>query len=144
MVIWSYPQAVLRHTQTHTLHTFGLRRLGDRNRPSERKDERKFQVPNRLAVIERRWGWAIWVYVWVCVYIPVCICTYKTALSCHCQRLMELPVGQHFIISVALSIAKPSLTCMCLYVSEQTGKCTRVSVCGPSVAITVICCHMST
>lgn len=58
----------------------------------------------------------------------VCVCVYTltTASSCHCQCLMELPVGQHFIISVALSIANPSVI-LCASVScEGVYKCLRV------------------
>lgn len=148
-MIWSYPQAALEHTHTHTL--LRIKRHRDRNRPSERKDEREIHVLNWLAVTERRWGCVhLCVYVWLCVHICVCMCTLTTASSCHCQCLMELPVGQHFIISVALSIANPSLTpCVCACADVKASKsgtyvCVRVSVCGPLFAITVMCCHMST
>lgn len=70
---------------------------------------------------------------YVCMYsVPMCVCTLTTASSCHCQHLMELPEGQHFIISVALSIAQPSFT-VCK--SADANKCLCAQ---PVVHITVM------
>lgn len=80
----------------------------------------------------------------VCVSGYVCVCTVfprssaTTASSCHCQHLMELPEGQHFIISVALSIAQPSFT-VCKSADANKCLCAR-----PVVHITVVHRHMST
>ncbi len=76
------------------------------------------------------------------------MCTLTTASSCHCQCLMELPVGQHFIISVALSIANPSLTlCVCRCEREEEWYVCVVSVslcvghCSPSLSCAATCQH---
>lgn len=63
---------------------------------------------------------------------------------------MELPVGQHFIISVALSIAKPSLT-LCVFVladMKELDWSVYLGICAPApgqlFAVSVMHCYMST
>lgn len=56
--------------------------------------------------------------------VPSCVCTPTTASSCHCQHLMELLGGQHFIISVAPVNSAAIIHCVRERRCEQVSPCT--------------------
>lgn len=66
------------------------------------------------------------VCVCACTAVPSCVCTPTTASSCHCQHLMELPGGQHSIISVA-----PVNSAAIIHCGARAQMRTSVSVHGP-------------